>query len=204
MINKLKNYLLTCPIFHLKINSSVDKTSKISRMCKVKNSQIGFYTYVGPKTTINNTIIGNYCSISSNVRMGLGNHPTTFFSTSPIFYGENNIFNNNNYIHLEYNEKEEFKKISIGNDVWIGAEVIILDGVKIGNGAVVAAGSVVTKDVANYSIVGGVPAKLIKRRFDDKTIIDLENSSWWDKRPENLISEFQNLKKITNLKCKEN
>ena len=80
------------------------------------------------------------------------------------------------------------KEINIGNDVWIGLNVTLLDGVNIGNGSIIAAGAVVTKDVLPYSIVGGVPAKLIKMRFDLETINILQNSRWWINEPNEVIN----------------
>lgn len=81
-------------------------------------------------------------------------------------------------------EKEEKAPIEIGNDVWIGCNVTIVRGVKIGDGAIIAAGSVVTKDVQPYTIVGGVPAKFIKHRFDVKSIARLMDLQWWDYGPD--------------------
>lgn len=186
MISHLIKKIQTSSLLHLKINSNINKTSKLSRGCKIKNSNIGFYSYVGPKSIINNSQIGNYCSISSNVKIGLGNHPTSYFSTSPLFYSKNNIFNNKSSVIFKY--EHEFKQIIIGNDVWIGSNVLILDGVKVGNGAIIAAGSVVTKDVDPYSIVGGVPSKLIKKRFEPETIHEIELSQWWNFPPSKVIS----------------
>ncbi|GAB3932153.1 hypothetical protein GCM10028827_30120 [Mucilaginibacter myungsuensis] len=79
------------------------------------------------------------------------------------------------------NHFKAYDTVSIGNDVWIGSNAIIMDGVTIGNGAVIAANSVVTKDVGDYEIVGGVPAKLIKKRFDENLIMKLNEIEWWDK-----------------------
>ena len=84
--------------------------------------------------------------------------------------------------------------IIIGNDVWIGYEAIIMSGVKIGDGAIIATGAVVTKDVPPYTIVGGIPAKPIRRRFDEKTIEKLRKSHWWDwskEKIKNNISAIQ-------------
>jgi acetyltransferase-like isoleucine patch superfamily enzyme len=139
---------------------------------------IGDYSYIGGNCKIQYATIGKFCSIGPDVRIGLGIHPTHFKSTYPGFY------TNSDYYRVDklYNfDGEEYKKVEIGNDVWIGARATILDGVKVGDGAVIAAGAVVTKDVPPYAIVGGVPAKVIKYRFDDKRIKELLNEQWWDK-----------------------
>jgi acetyltransferase-like isoleucine patch superfamily enzyme len=127
---------------------------------------------------IQNANIGKFCSIANNVLIGLGNHPLNFFSTSPLFYKKINPLK----IILVSNELyfDEYKPIHIGNDVWIGTNAIILDGVNIGNGAVIASNSVVTKNVEPYSIVGGVPAKLIKYRFTEDKISELMKERWWE------------------------
>lgn len=105
-------------------------------------------------------------------------HPTNYISTFPAFFStakQSQIF------FCEKNLFEEHKDIHIGNDVWIGTDVIILDGVSIGDGAIIAAGAVVTKDVAPYTIMGGVPAHFIKKRFKDTEIEILLKYKWWDK-----------------------
>lgn len=146
----------------------------------INHSSIGMYTYIGKKCIIQNTSIGNYCSIANNVICGVGNHPVNYFSTSPIFYRVNNVFK------IKLIEKdlnfEEYMPINIGNDVWIGTNVIILDGVSIGNGAIIAAGAVVTKDVESYTIVGGIPAKFIKNREVN------EDDSLWCLSPTEIIN----------------
>lgn len=185
MLKKIVKYILTSKIMYISFNSNLDKSSKISRFCKIKNTEIGKYSYVGPSSIINNCSIGNYCSISSNVKIGLGTHPINFLSSSPLFYSKNNIFGKSEYVHLSFND--EIKKTIIGNDVWIGANVLILDGISIGNGSVIAAGSVVTKDVKDFTIVGGVPAKVIKERFNLETRNKIEKSEWWKLGPAKAI-----------------
>lgn len=162
-------------------NVEIGEHSHILKDCVINSSSIGKYSYIGPNSIIQHTRIGNYCSIANDVMCGLGSHPLSRFSTSPIFYRQKNPLN---YPLVEDdNSIIEYKSIIIGHDVWVGARAIILDGVKIGTGAVVAAGAVVTHDVAPYSVVGGVPAKTISSRFDTETIDYLLNSEWWEKSP---------------------
>lgn len=174
-------------IFESKFGSNV----RIYSGVELKRSSVGDYTYIGKNSIINNTKIGNYCSIASNVKIVLGKHPLNFFSTSPSIYDKKAY----HYIRdseLEYTD--DCGNVVIGNDVWIGSNVIILDDVKIGNGVIVAAGSIVTKDVEPYSVVGGVPAKVIKHRFNELKIKKLEESKWWEKRLNGeTINELNNL-----------
>jgi len=124
--------------------------------------------------------IGNYCSIAPGVHRLVGNHPLNMISTHPLF-------------HLKdfgacTETKYEYHHINIGNDVWIGTNAVILSGCEsIGNGAVIGAGAVVLKDIPPYAVVGGVPAKLIKYRFDEKTIKKIEDSKWWSLSPDELL-----------------
>ena len=151
--------------------------SRVCSDCIINNSQIGAYSYINYKSLVQNATIGNYCSIAHNVSIGLGQHPTNLFSTSPIFYKIKNALEVK-VLSVDY-EFNENAPIHIGHDVWVGANAIIMDGVKIGNGAVIAAGAVVTKNVPAYAVVGGVPAKIIKYRFIEEKINKLEESEWW-------------------------
>lgn len=175
--------------------SNRNKSLKIGYMCFVKDCifghmntindyvildhvTLGDYTYIAPGTKIQNATLGKFCSVGPEIIIGLGMHPTdTFVSTHPMFYS---IRGQAQLIVCDRSIFDEFAPVTIGNDVWIGARVIILDGVCIADGAIVAAGSLVTKDVPPYAIVGGVPAKVIKYRFTSDEIDFFLAYKWWD------------------------
>jgi acetyltransferase-like isoleucine patch superfamily enzyme len=151
----------------------------------IADSDIGNFVYVSKHSSISNASIGSYCSIGPHVSVGLGKHPTDFISTFPAF------FSDRKQCQVSFADQSYFtecEKVTIGNDVWLGARAIVLDGVTIGDGAIVAAGSVVSKNVAPYTIVGGIPAKPIKKRFSDEKITELLHLKWWEK-DENWIRE---------------
>jgi acetyltransferase-like isoleucine patch superfamily enzyme len=145
---------------------------------KISNSTMDDFSYVGTDSEVNFCEIGKFTCIGPNVKIGLGSHPTSeFISVHPVFYSMaaqvGTTFSDDNYF-------QEYEKTVIGNDVWIGANVIIKSGIVIGDGAIIASGSVVTKDVMSYSVMGGVPSKLIKMRFQKDEIEKLLDIKWWN------------------------
>jgi acetyltransferase-like isoleucine patch superfamily enzyme len=139
------------------------------------NLTVGAFSYLANDCYLYDVTIGRYCSIGDNVHI-LSQHPTDSFSTSPVFY--EHVFDE----PFRATQRSGFKNLAsttIGNDVWIGSGVKIKTGVTIGDGAVIGAGSVVTKDVAAFSIVAGVPAKLIKMRFSPDIIERIQKLAWW-------------------------
>lgn len=176
----------------------------IKNVITAPNIQVGDYTYyddpVDPTAFERNNvlfnwpefgdrlIIGKFCAIASGTTfvMGSANHRLDSVSTYP-FHVFGGVWAQNTPPHLT---QLPFKGDTvIGNDVWIGRESVIMPGVKIGDGAIVAAYSVVTKDVAPYTLVGGNPARFIRKRFDDSLIRQLLDLRWWDMEP-NLLAAF--------------
>lgn len=150
------------------------------------NGYLGYGTYIGRNCHISGKI-GRYCSISDSVVTVNGRHPTSVIATThPAFYSVKNCVGLNfcNVQQFEenvYADAENKYDVIIGNDVWIGYNVTILSGVKIGDGAIIAAGAVVTGDVTPYSIVGGIPAKHIKFRFNEEHVSMLLKTKWWER-----------------------
>jgi acetyltransferase-like isoleucine patch superfamily enzyme len=144
---------------------------------------LGDYSYISRNADITNTEIGKFCSIGPNFCCGLGIHPTHGISTSPMFYS---TARQNGSTLIKKNKIEESKRTFIGNDVFIGANVTLLDGLQIGDGAVIGAGAVVTKNIPPYAIAVGIPAKVIKYRFDKEQIAKVHNIEWWNFEDEKL------------------
>ena len=154
---------------HSKLKAEV----MVAPYASILNSEIDTLTSVGRNTKITHSSIGKYCAISWNCSINAIQHPTDRISISAFPYVP--------YVGNFVTEREQhYQKVIIENDVWIGANSVIMPGVKIGNGAIIGANAVVTKDVPDYAIVGGVPAKIIKYRFDEKTISSLLELKWWN------------------------
>jgi virginiamycin A acetyltransferase len=143
---------------------------------------IGSFSYVGQGSVFTNTDIGRYCSIAANVTVGPTPHPTDRFTTHLIAFGSTGPFQNSSEFRdvVQARPTRKGERTRIGNDVWIGINVTIMRGVVIGDGAIIGAGSVVTKDVPPHDIVGGVPAKHIRSRFEPEMSKRLIAASWWN------------------------
>ena len=138
-------------------------------------TNLGVASYVAG-ARIGHATIGNFCSIGPGVRIGPGRHPTHWLSTHPAFYGDNGECR----LSLGHASFEPYRTTVIGNDAWIGANAIVMDGLTIGDGAIVAAGAVVTRDVPPFTVVAGVPARIVRKRFDAETCAALLDWQWWN------------------------
>ena len=163
--------------------SKLENYTSIYSQSSLSNVNLGQYSYISASAKINNSKIGKFCSIGRDFICGMGIHPTNFVSTHPSFFSTRKQCG---VCFTDKNCFEEYKNISIGHDVWIGARVFVNDGIQIGNGAIIGAGAVVVKDVPDYAIVGGVPAKVIRFRFADHIIADLQRIEWWNWSEERL------------------
>ncbi len=178
-MRSLKNFikkLLGLPPSHNIPGVEAHASSVISQDCV-----IGAFTYIGHHCFITRCSIGRYCSIANNVSVGIGEHKLDRVSTSSLFYEDP---------YQTLTEKES----QIGNDVWIGSNSVIRRGITIGDGAVVGANSFVNKDVPDFAIVAGSPAKIIRYRLTDSQIKAVKDSGWWRLELEDARKEIERLK----------
>lgn len=188
---KIKGLDVNYNIVHnISINFKFGKKVRLigSNIVIKNNISIGDYSYINTGTIIESGEIGRFCSIAHNCIIGPPEHPVHTLITHPISYHEGFCkeigMNHNNYMKFD-----EPSKTIIKDNVWIGANAIILKGVVIGEGAIIAAGSVVTKDVPEYSIVGGVPAKIISNRKIKYNLPDIRLSNY---TTEHIINNIMN------------
>ncbi len=178
-------------------NSKVARTSGIGSGSNVSNSTMDRYSFCGYDCDINNAVIGSFCSIANNVRIGGAMHPMDWVSMSPVFYSGRDS------VRKKFSsfDRPADKITYIGSDVWIGDGAMIKQGVHIGVGAVIGMGSVVTKNVPPYTIVAGNPARVIRKRFCDDIVLRLLESRWWemsDKQLEALAIDIKDPESFLN------
>jgi virginiamycin A acetyltransferase len=187
---------------NVSINKDVTVSeSKIGNDCKILantylyKSFLGDFSYISMNSFVLRAKIGKFCSVASHVFIGPGSHPMEFVTTHPFTF----LKKYGNFIDKDNEEivyKRELQSIKIGNDVWIGQGALIMDNINIGDGAIIGAHSVVTENVEPYSIVIGVPAKIIRYRFSDEVIEALLRIKWWEWEPSKIkkfVSDFNDI-----------
>ncbi len=178
-------------------NNKIAESNNFGRGCHLRNTAWGKYSGCNHGCTIWDTSIGNYTNIAWNVSIGPRTHIYENFTTHDEFYqpGEGDTDRG----------KMPFDGFicRIGHDAWIGCNSVILPGVSIGNGAVISAGSVVTKSIPPYAIVGGVPAKILKMRFSDETIGRLEETQWYMKSKGEILLMKETLEGLVGFNMKD-
>ncbi len=166
-------------------SSKLGDKSVLFDKVRLIDSVIDSYSYIQENSSLNAVDVGPYCSIATDVSIGLVNHPTHFVGTSPVFYDSTQPLPNA-FVRGNLYQKQ-LPRTVIEADVWVGEGVKICAGVRIGVGSVIGAGAIVTRDIPPYSIAAGVPCHVIRRRFDGELCNRLLASSWWELDEETLI-----------------
>jgi phosphonate metabolism protein (transferase hexapeptide repeat family) len=175
------------------------REAKIGHCCEIlgdtaiEYAELGDYSYLGSGCMVADAQIGRFCAIAAQVRIGAPNHPIDRPSQHRFTYCPEYYCADAQRDHAFFQQRRS-DRVLIGNDVWIGHAAIVMPGIKVGDGAVLAAGAVVTHDVAPYTIVGGVPARQIRERFNREIAAQLSLIAWWDWPAETIwqrLPEFQ-------------
>jgi len=161
------------------INSHLGQYTEIGMGNYFENVVFGDYSYTGELCILQNTVVKKFANIAAMVRVGPTNHPVDRPTLHHFTY-RRKMYGFDTEDDLDFLNYRKQRKTIIGNDTWLGHGSIIMPGVTVGDGAVVGSGAVVTKDVEAYTIVAGVPAKPIRKRFDDNTAEKLQAIKWWD------------------------
>lgn len=158
---------------------TLGRYTEVSVRSRISETELGDYSYIMEDCSVWCATIGKFANIASSVRINATNHPTWRATLHHFTYRAADYWPDADK-EADFFARRRAHRVTIGHDVWIGHGATILPGVTVGNGAVIGSGAVVTKDVAPYTIVGGVPAKLIRERFPRQLAERFERLAWWD------------------------
>jgi phosphonate metabolism protein (transferase hexapeptide repeat family) len=189
-----------------------DPQPRIHPTAELKGCRLGRYAVIGERVILREVSVGDFsyferhaeaiyasigrfCSIAANSRVNALEHPMERLTTHKVSYRPNEYFR---FLGVDaaFRERRQAKKVVIGHDVWIGHGAVVMPGISIGNGAAIGANAVVTRDVAAYTIVAGVPARPVRRRFSEEVAARIEALAWWDWTPEKLAQAIPDMQAL--------
>lgn len=169
--------------------------ASIGERVVLREVNVGDFSYFERHAEAIYTTIGKFCSIAANSRINALEHPIERVTQHKLSYRPNEYFR---WLGVDaaFRARRQAKAVNIGNDVWIGHGAVVMPGISIGNGAIVGANAVVTRDVPAYAIVAGVPAKPLRRRFPPEIAARIESLAWWDWPPEKLAKAVPDMQAL--------
>lgn len=176
-------------------NSSLGRYTEVSERTRLEEVEMGDYSYIMQDGSVWCATIGKFANIAAAVRINATNHPTWRATLHHFTYRAADYFDGADNDHDFFEWRRE-NRVAIGHDVWIGHGATVLPGVTVGNGAVIGAGAVVSRDVAPYTIVGGVPARLIRQRFAPSIAERMERLCWWDWEHDRLFAALEDFRAL--------